>query len=443
MMINRIKRWVESLPEPVAYLAAKVPFGVRLGPGYVAASRSVEMISSLRQADYEDWVFKKLAALVDHAYDTTALYKEKLDRVNYIPGGLRSLDHFESLPIVTKSDMRQTDVASRMTTAQRFFKVNTGGTSGSPLEFLLDDAAYAREWAHMHWIWKSCGYRPDHVKLTFRGRRAKTGVLQFNPVHNEYWVNSLAPISAVVEAIDKLISRVDVRWVHGYPSLIAEFCTALENEGRTTQSRLRRMLRGVLLGSENPVPMYRERIERVLSENCVSWYGHSEMAILAWESARGCYEPMPSYGYCEVVADGDSPGLGRLVVTSLHNRVHPFIRYDTGDRVQIIDGRRGRPSFAIVEGRVGDFVTDREGRRHSLTAIIFGRHHRGFALVEHVQVEQLVPGEATLIVVPRDPSLGAHQIEDGFDLQDIPMRWSLRIVSEPIRSELGKILLKV
>lgn len=442
-MMNKLKLWVESLPEPIGHLATKVPFALRLGPRYLTARRAIEKISALRQSDYEKWVFRKLAALVDHAYDTTVLYKEKLDAVNYIPGGLRSLDHFASLPIVTKNDMRQADGVSRTRAARRSFRVNTGGTSGSPLEFSLDEAAYAREWAHMHWIWQNCGYHPSHVKLTFRGRRAARGVLQFNPLHNEYWVNASAPMDAVVEAIDALIARVHVKWIHGYPSLVAEFCTALEEHGELTHARLRCMLRGVLLGSENPVPVYRERIERVLSRNCVSWYGHSEMAILAWESSQGCYEPMPSYGYCEVVADDDSPSHGRLIVTSLYNRVHPFIRYDTGDRVKIVDDRRGRPSFSIVEGRIGDFVIDRDGRRHSLTAIIFGRHHQGFALVEHVQVEQGIPGKATLIVVPRDSFVQIEQIEQGFDLADIPMDWSFRVAREPIRSHLGKIRLKV
>ncbi len=431
------------LPEPVAYVATKVPFELRLGPTYLTASRSIDKIAALTQSEYENWVFEKLAALVDHAYDTTAFYKEKLDRVNYIPGGLRDLTHFATLPIVTKADMRHADIGARTSHSGATFKVNTGGTSGSPLEFLLDDAAYAREWAHMHWIWRNCGYHPSHVKLTFRGRRASSGVLQFNPVHNEYWVNSLAPMTAVLDAVEQLITKVDVRWVHGYPSLVAEFCSALEDRAQAIQARLRCMLRGVLLGSENPVPIYRERIERVLSKNCVSWYGHSEMSILAWESGRACYEPMPSYGYCEIVADNDISGQGRLVVTSLHNRAHPFIRYDTGDRVQIVSDRRGRPSFSIVEGRVGDFVIDRHGRRHSLTAIIFGRHHQGFALVDHVQVEQTIPGYATLIVVPRDSALHISQVDQGFDLADIPIEWSIRISSEPIRSGLGKIRLKV
>src|SRR5690606_25906035 len=103
-------------------------------------------------------------------------------------------------------------------------KVNTGGTSGQPLEFLLDNRAFAREWAHMHYIWKARGYNTRHLKLTFRGKHFDPGIpVRYNAVHNEYVVNANSKMSQIVDCILSMPKDSAIRWLHGYPSLIAEF----------------------------------------------------------------------------------------------------------------------------------------------------------------------------------------------------------------------------
>ncbi len=98
----------------------------------------------------------------------------------------------------------------------------------------------------------------------------------------------------------------------------------------------------------------------MLTANIVSWYGYSEMTVLPRETAKGVYESLPSYGYAEAVPN-EYGGDCRLVCTGLHNRVHPFIRYDTGDLVEPVSQHGGSLAFRIAEGRVGDFVHDRQG----------------------------------------------------------------------------------
>jgi len=163
--------------------------------------------------------------------------------------------------------------------------------------------------------------------------------------------------------------------------------------------------------------------------------------VLAGESALGVYESASTYGYAEAVPADD--GTHRLVVTSLHNHVHPFIRYDTGDRIEPVGVEHGRLSFRISEGRVGDFITDRRGKRHSLTGVIFGRHHNGFELLRHLQVRDEGGGRVTLLATPRTKQITADEIWRGLDLQDLDIEWRLELLDEPVRSAAGKIRLKV
>ncbi|MFV0276708.1 MAG: hypothetical protein ACK5HY_05915, partial [Parahaliea sp.] len=130
-------------------------------------------------------------------------------------------------------------------------------------------------------------------------------------------------------------------------------------------------------------------------------------------------------------------GAARLVGTSFDNVAHPFIRYDTGDLVSPRGHNGGALSFRIREGRIGDFVQGKDGRKIALTALLFGRHHDAFALLQHLQVRQDEPGKITLLLVPMKDVAHSRLIE-GFDLADAKIDWRIKIITEPIRTGAGK-----
>lgn len=42
--------------------------------------------------------------------------------------------------------------------------------------------------------------------------------------------------------------------------------------------------------------------------------------------------------------------------------------------------------FAIKEGRSGDFIEDKHGKKIPLTALIFGRHNKAFDVADYIQI---------------------------------------------------------
>lgn len=442
-VISLVKSRVENMPVGMGTLLACTPFTLRLGWGYARGARAIRIQEEGDRDQFEAEQFTQLRTLVRTAFDSIEFYRSHYQKAGFSPDHLQSWDDWQRIPIVTKADLQGVPLEARTARHRSGMKVNTGGTSGQPLAFYLDNQAFAREWAHMHYIWKARGYRQEHLKITFRGKHfSLQEPLRYNAVHNEYVVNANAPMMDVARAILSLPRTSPPRWLHGYPSLIAEFSHALETLQDLRVARFRTQLFGVLLGSEYPAPVYRSVIERVLSTNIVSWYGHSEMAMLARETSQGLYAALPTYGYAETVRVDESPAR-RLVCTSLHNHVHPFIRYDTGDLVESIFERRGSLLFRIAEGRIGDFVHDRSGRRHSLTAIIFGRHHVAFEMLRHVQVREEFQGCVTLVVTPRESGVDRAALLDGFDLEDLDIEWRLEVVEAPVRTQAGKIRLKI
>lgn len=441
--INFIKDRIESLPQSVGRPLTHVPFGLRLGTHYTRSTREIALAECGDSSHMNSMRLNNLRFLIQAAFEQVDFYRSFYRSKGFTPGDLRSWDDWEHVPVVTKADLQEVPLASRLAEGKNGFKINTGGTSGQPLEFHLDSNAFAREWAHMHYIWKARGYRPQHLKLTLRGKHFNTQqVLRYNAVHNELIVNSNAPMNEVATAIATLPKTTIIRWVHGYPSLVAELSHAFADLPAKYLVAFRSRLFGVLLGSEFPAPVYRTVIEETLSSNIVSWYGHSEMAVLARETARGVYESLPTYGFAEAVRNKQGCDY-RLVCTALQNYVHPFIRYDTGDLIEPVSKLGSSLAFRITEGRVGDYVLDRKGNKHSLTAIIFGRHHAAFDLLQHLQVRQDALGCVTLVITPRCKEINELSLRQGLDLQDLDIEWRIEIAKEPVRTNSGKIKLKI
>ena len=169
----------------------------------------------------------------------------------------------------------------------------------------------------------------------------------------------------------------------------------------------------------------------------ISWYGHSEMCILAYdETKNNHYKSFITYGYAEEVG-------GRLIGTSFHNYDMPLIRYDTGDIIASNVCRNGLlTDFSITQGRDADFITDKKGLKIPLTALIFGRHHKLFEIADYIQVAQDKTGVVTFYVVTAK-NYNMEEIRSAMDLSNLEIDFRFKILPEPIRTSAGKIKLKL
>lgn len=435
-----LKSRAEHIPPWAGRIMAGVPYSMRLGRMYKQSRADIAYIESLSIPELKAEIARRVRRVVSAAYQSNLFYRRLYEDSGVLTNHIQTFDDLSRLPIVRRDDLKRVPLPARSNPRPGCMMVNTGGTSGESLHFLADRRAFAREWGHVHFIWETLGYRTTDLKLTFRGKNLGKEPIRYNAVHNEYLVNAYCPCTQVIEAVRQVAGRI--RFIHGYPSSIYEFVRRCREEASDVLATLRARVKGVLLASEYPAPLYRELIAEALGVPSISWYGHSEMAILAYEVEPYVYVPLHSYGFCEAVKSSD--GTYRLVGTSYHNTVSPFIRYDTGDLVAPeFEGGLLR-SFRIAEGRVGDFVIDAAGNRVSLTALIFGRHHLAFEDAKFVQICQEKAGQAMLLVTMNSGSdLGEKELAARFDLSNVDIDFSLRVLSEPIRSVTGKVPLRV
>src|SRR6185503_18340660 len=124
--------------------------------------------------------------------------------------------------------------------------------------------------------------------------------------------------------------RFRPHYIRGYPSsihVLAEYAYPFREQFD--------FVRGIFTASETVLPYERTNIERTFGRKLFDWYGMTEPAVVITENSdHNGMEINWEYGYPElIVAEGLPPNERKLLATSLHNPVMPFIRYQTGDLV--------------------------------------------------------------------------------------------------------------
>ena len=446
-IVPKLKGCVEHLPELFGNAFARMPYSWRgpMGRAYANRRKEIGAFDGFDAARKRQYVLERMQSIVSFAYQNVPFYREFYKKHAFSPTDLTDFEGISCIPIVTKAILNEVAIEERSSNRPGRYAANTGGSSGEPLGFYITPALIPNEWAHMHTIWEKLGYRTWMLKLFFGGRNLGERTLAYDALRHQYAVNVYRPAEEVARCLRQLKAVHRIQFLHGYPSAIYDFACFCEASDPALQGILRKSLQGVFLGSEYPALIYRDKIEKVFGVPSVSWYGHTERSILAWErSVPFLYHPFQTYGYTEAVADS-ATGRCSLVGTSYYNLASPFIRYDTGDEVEASLGDdRLLAEFRIIGGRQGEFVVDRRGKRIPLTGLIFGRHHRAFDIARFIQVFQSVPGKATLLVVLLKP--GGIQVSDlagCFDTQGVDIDFSFQIVSHPVKTLRGKVCLKV
>lgn len=432
-----------NLPFWCGQLVSYLPFEYRLGIGKVFRNQKQIMKNFFQASNKEqrDWIFKNFFQIVDFAYQNVPFYRNHYSSLGFKPQNLKSFDDICHVPIINKKILQAYDLNLRSSNTENKKLVNTGGSSGKPLSFFICPNQMGNEWAHMHEVWEKLGFKTHKLKISFGGDSEIKCGFRYDAVRHSLWLNIYARFGEVAEDLWAFIKKHRVYFLHGYPSAIYEFALNCQHFPELL-NLLREQLQGAFLSSEFPNPLYRETIETVFGIKTVSWYGHTERCILAYEKNRPFeYIPFQTYGYAEVVKTTEEKP--SLIGTSYYNFASPLIRYDTEDKVTNfrMDGGLLK-AFEINEGRSGQFIVDKTGKNIPLTGLIFGRHHRLFDFCSHIQISQASLGKALILYVPNGKS-GLVSPAELFDSKNVNIDFSFQALKEPVRTSAGKINLLV
>ncbi len=429
MSIKQIlKTSVENIPYSIGSKLALIPYSFRLGNEYSSFRKLIES----NKIHEEQYIIEHFSKIFEYAKNTFLLYEKLYQEAGVSDLKIKSIKDIEKIPVINKEDLRK-----HLNDFSGALLLNTGGTSGEPFSFFVDKNAFAREWAHMHYIWSLKSYKYTDIKVTLRGKDLGEVNIKYNPVHNEFIINTYKKASGFKDEIISLFEKRKITYLHGYPSAIFNFLNELEPVMSEKEKEILSCnLKACFLGSEFPMPHITEYLQSVWHFDYISWYGHSEMCILAYDENKiNEYKPFPTYGFAEVVNS-------RLIGTSFHNFDMPLIRYDTGDVVEPTYHDNGLLKyFKISHGRNGDYIIDKKNKQIPLTALIFGRHHEAFNFAQFVQVSQSTPGEVIFYVTTDETNL--QKINNSLNLKNIEIDYKIQRIDMPFKTKAGKVKLKI
>lgn len=295
---------------------------------------------------------------------------------------------FRALPIIRKSDLAA-DLASFLPRPplRTDRTISTSGTTGTSFQFPISTEAESDQWAvwwrhrirHGIRLGTPCALfasapimAPDDMGRPYRVNRAGSEV-RFSIFHI-----SNKSIRECVAAFE----QYNLRWVHGNPTAIAQFCACYLSSGETKRIRIDRLT----TGSANLTPWQSQAMKEVFGIPPRQHYGLSEGVSNISELPDGRAAVDEDFAYTEFV-DDPSNDCKRIVGTAFHNTALALVRYDTGDLCTLADGSSDYDPQRYVEtldGRSADYILLPGGRQVAALSTPF-HECIGFAEAQIIQ----------------------------------------------------------
>lgn len=311
---------------------------------------------------------QRLRRLIEYCWEYVPFYRAHWRSAIAGPKDIQTIADLQRLPLLTKDYVR--DNLDTLTTIHPRVKstpARTGGSTGRPIIFRMNDTDEQLAWAQMYTGWSWAGYRLGDPFLAVGGESVGVGLGDKRTPKDKAmnrWVSSGTNLTLErTRALTEAPHFKHIRLIYGYPNSIRELCEFL------AVLKIRPpALRGVVCTAEVMRPEVRARISEVLGvEAVLDQYGLNDGGLYACEGPeqdglhlffhRGILEILDEQGH-QINGLKQS---GRAIATLFSNPAMPFVRYETGDQVHW-HSRQPAPSgvcwprIGPVDGRTGDVI---------------------------------------------------------------------------------------
>ncbi|OKY26713.1 phenylacetate--CoA ligase family protein [Thalassotalea sp. PP2-459] len=339
---------------------------------------------------------KRLHSFLKTAVEQVPYYRQLFTRLGLSAQDIKSKADLTKLPFLDKPVIREHFEQLKADSAGPVSPFTTGGSSGTPLTFLLSNERVshdvAEKWRATRWWGVDIGDK----EIVAWGSPIELGAQdKVRLFRDKLFRSTLVPAFDMNDT--KLLNFIDTikaekpKMLFGYPSVFSLIAkTAQKHNIRVDNLGIE----VVFVTSERLYPYQRETIETTFGAPVANGYGGRDAGFIAHQCPDGKMHLSAEDIVVEIidregnpVPDGEK---GEIVVTHMATSDFPFIRYRTGD-VAAIDPEpctcgRGLPCLMDIEGRTTDFIVAYDGTiMHGLALIYVLRELEGVGEFKIIQ----------------------------------------------------------
>lgn len=325
-------------------------------------------IQKLDKTEYENYLNSKKQDILKYHLKHNPFYKSFGKNID--------LQHWNSVPVMTKSNLQQ-PLINRLSngfTPKNVYINKTSGASGNPFIFAKDKTCHALTWAEIQdrFGWYGIDFNSSLQARFYGIPLDKTGYYKErfkDKLSNRYRFSIFDLSDKALEAYLVVFKIKPFYYINGYTSAIVQFAKYLKAHNFILKE-ICPTLKYCVVTSEMLFPDDKSLLEQQFGIPVINEYGASELGLIAFQNLKDIWQINSDTLFVEIldeknqtVANGEE---GRIVITSLYNKAHPFIRYDIGD-IGILSetSTLQKPVLKNLIGRTNNMAILPSGKRAS------------------------------------------------------------------------------
>ena len=330
------------------------------------AKIELQRIVALDDHDYELFLENKKQEILKYHLENNPFYQQLV--------GSKTISNWNDLPVLNKQNLQKPllERLSKGYSLKDVYVNKTSGSSGTPFVFAKDKYCHALTWASnmYRFGWYGIDFNTSYqarfygIPLDFSGNK-KERIKDFLSHRFRFSIFNLSDL--VLEKILLKFHKSKFEYINGYTSSIVLFAKFLKDKEIILKD-ICPTLKVCMVTSEMLFENDKLLLEKQFGIPIVNEYGASELDLIAFQNPNLEWQVNAETLLVEILDDDNQPVLngssGRIVITSLFNKAHPFIRYEIGD-IGILDVKSTlqKPILKKLIGRTNDIAILPSGKK--------------------------------------------------------------------------------
>lgn len=330
------------------------------------AKAELAKIVAFTEEEHEKFIIDKKQEIVNFQLQNNTFYKQLV--------GEKGFESWEKLPVLNKKSL-QKPLLKRLSndySIKNIYVNKTSGSSGDPFIFAKDKYCHALTWASniYRFGWYKIDFNTSYqarfygIPLDFVGNK-KEVLKDF--LSNRYRFSIFDLSESVLEGFLEKFKSKKFDYINGYTSSIVLFAKFLRKKNIVLKN-ICPTLKVCMVTSEMLFEEDKILLEKQFGIPIVNEYGASELDLIAFQNIENEWQVNAETLFVEILDENNRilpyGEEGRIVITSLFNKAHPFIRYDIGD-IGILDVKSTlqKPILKKLIGRTNDVAVLPSGKK--------------------------------------------------------------------------------